>query len=292
MFLALIFGVGGGGGGASCMDLGAAAGAGGGAGGMVYATGIPLPFQGTNPVTAGDGEGGTIAPPAYSVTGTNGGDTTITLGDSLTLTGKGGGGGAMYNVNGVDGGSGGGAAYNGASPAVTPNGGGAGGTTQHAGGVNPTLFQPYCFGTAGGDGHPSPNVYNGAGGGRQVVLVVRSLPVFPLMVVEVPSPSVTTVFVSPLFPGMNATFLTAIGTNGGSGASGGTRRRWICTYDPNNGSASGYFRFSIGGGGGGPRNDISPYTEKVMVLITLDLVGEWEMVETELLFSNTLSAYN
>ena len=38
--------VGGGGGGASLHGPGAAAGAGGGAGGMVYATGIPLPFQG------------------------------------------------------------------------------------------------------------------------------------------------------------------------------------------------------------------------------------------------------
>ena len=170
----------------------------------------------------------------------------------------------MYNVNGADGGSGGGAAYNGAT----------GGATTQAPFLTP--FQPYCFGTAGGDGHPSPNVYNGAGGGG----AGGAGEFCPLMVVEVPGK--ITVFVSPLFPGMNATFLTAIGTNGkfAQGGGGGT-------YDPNTGSASGYAGGG-GGGGGGPRNDISPSTEK-LVLITLDLVGEWEMVETELLFSNTLS---
>ena len=233
--------VGGGGGGASLQGPGAAAGAGGGAGGMVYATSIPLPFQATNPITIG--QGGTIAPPSYSVTGTNGGDTTITLGGSLTLTGKGGGGGAMYNVNGAAGGSGGGAAYDGAT----------GGATNQAP-ANPVPFQPYCFGTAGGDGHPSPNVYNGAGGGGAGGA-------------GEPAPAdggggstgKATVFVSPLFPGMNSTFLTAIGPNGkfAQGGGGGT-------YDPNTGSASGYAGGG-GGGGGGPRNDISPSTQKAGV---------------------------
>lgn len=233
--------VGGGGGGASLQGPGAAAGAGGGAGGMVYATGIPLPFQATNPITIG--EGGTIAPPAYSVTGSNGGDTTITLGDSLTLTGKGGGGGAAYAVDGADGGSGGGAAYNGAS---------GGATTQAP--ANPVPFQPYCFGTAGGDGHPSPSVYNGAGGGGAGGA-------------GAPAPAdggggstgKATVFTSPLFPGMNSTFLTAIGPNGkfAQGGGGGT-------YDPNVGSVSGYAGGG-GGGGGGPRNDLSPSSEKAGV---------------------------
>ena len=96
--------VGGGGGGASLQGPGAAAGAGGGAGGMVYATGIPLPFQATNPITIG--AGGAIAPPPLMdrPTGTPGGDSSITLGGSLTLTG-GAGGGAMYNVDGAAGGS-------------------------------------------------------------------------------------------------------------------------------------------------------------------------------------------
>ena len=233
--------VGGGGGGASLHGPGAAAGAGGGAGGMVYATDILLPFQATNPITIGTG--GAIAPPAYYVTGTNGGDTTITLGSSLTLTGKGGGGGAMYSVNGADGGSGGGAAYDGAN---------GGATTQAP--ANPVPFQPYCFGTAGGDGHPSPNVYNGAGGGGAGGA-------------GEPAPAdggggstgKATVFVSPLFPGMNATFLTAIGPNGkfAQGGGGGT-------YDPNTGSASGYAGGG-GGGGGGPRNDISPSSQKAGV---------------------------
>ena len=234
--------VGGGGGGASLQGPGAAAGAGGGAGGMVYATGIPLPFQATNPITIG--AGGAIAPPAYSVTGTTGGDTSITLGGSLTLTGKGGGGGAMYNVDGAAGGSGGGSAY-----AAT-----TGGATNQAP-SNPVPYQPYCFGNAGGNGHPSPGTYNGAGGGGAGGAGANA----PADGGGNGGDGKATVFVSPLFPGMNSTFLTAIGPNGkfAQGGGGGT-------YDPNVGSVSGYAGGG-GGGGGGPRNDLSHSSEKAGV---------------------------
>ena len=77
----------------------------------------------------------------------------------------------MYNVNGTDGGSGGGAAYNGAIRRCYNS------STKLL-----LPFQPYCFGTAGGDGHPSPNVYNGAGGGGAGGAGGTLL---PLMVVEV-----------------------------------------------------------------------------------------------------------
>ena len=234
--------VGGGGGGASLQGPGAAAGAGGGAGGMVYATGITLPFQATNPITIG--AGGAISPPAYSQTGTNGGDTTIALGDSLTLTGKGGGGGAMYSGNGADGGSGGGAAYDGAN---------GGATTQAP--ANPVPFQPYCFGTAGGDGHPSPDVYNGAGGGGAGGAGQNA----PSTGGGLGGPAKSTVFTSPLFPGMDSTFLTAIGPNGNFAQGGGGG-----TYSPNVGSPSGYAGAG-GGGGGGPATDLSPNSEKAGV---------------------------
>lgn len=234
--------VGGGGGGASLQGPGAAAGAGGGAGGMVYATGIPLPFQATNPITIG--QGGTIAPPSYSVTGSNGGDTTITLGGSLTLTGKGGGGGAMYSVNGADGGSGGGASYDGAT---------GGATTQAP--ANPVPFQPYCFGNAGGDGHPSPSYYNGAGGGGAGGAGTPA----PTTAGGPGGNAKSTVFTSPLFPGMDSTFLTAIGSNGNFAQGGGGG-----TYSPNVGSPSGYAG-NGGGGGGGPATDLSPNSEKAGV---------------------------
>ena len=73
---------------------------------------------------------------------------------------------------------------------------------------------------------------------------------------------------------MNATFLTAIGTNGkfAQGGGGGT-------YDPNTGSASGYAAAAEAAA-----VDLETiYSLLVkMVLITLDLVGEWEMVENSI----------
>ena len=150
----------------------------------------------------------------------------------------------MYNVNGAAGGSGGGSAYD----ATT------GGATNQAP-ANPSPYQPYCFGSAGGNGHPSPSVYNGAGGGGAGGAGANA----PADGGGNGGDGKATVFVSPLFPGMNSTFLTAIGPNGkfAQGGGGGT-------YDPNVGSVSGYAGGG-GGGGGGPRNDLSPSSEKAGV---------------------------
>lgn len=234
--------IGGGGGGAGILGPGGAGGGGGGAGGMLYSNDTTLLIGGASPIVVG--AGGAIAPPAYSVTATNGADTTWAINPGLTLTSKGGGGGAMYDEDGLAGGSGGGAAF-------APSSGGA--TNQAA--ANPSDYTSMSFGTAGTDGNPDAGIYNGSGGGG-----AGGAGDYSPTRGGAGGPAKDTVFNATLFatnayegPGMPATWRTAVGSSGKL-AQGGAG----ATYSPNVGKASGY----AGEGGGGGSAPAAPASER------------------------------
>ena len=242
--------VGGGGGGAALQGPGGAAGSGGGAGGMIYRLNTTITIPTNSNVTVSLGTGGTIAPPAYSVFGTDGGDSVFTDANGpIVYTSKGGAGGAMYSSPGPGrpGGSGSGSSFNGAA---------AGASTQ--GPSMPVPLRPYGFGNAGGNTGPA-SYYDGAGGGGAggVGSNAHGYPTEPTN--GAGGLGKSTVFLGPKFPGEPTIWKTAVGANGFLAAGGGGG-----TYSPNVGSPSSYAGGG-GGGGGGPTNNESPASEKAGV---------------------------
>ena len=242
--------VGGGGGGASLQGPGGAAGSGGGAGGMIYRLNTDITIPTSSNVTVSLGTGGTIAPPAYSVHGTDGGDSVFTDANGpIVYTSKGGAGGVMYDSPGPGrpGGSGSGSSY---------QGGAAGASTQVP--SMPVPLQPYGFGNAGGNTGPT-SYYDGAGGGGAGG--VGSPAIGSGLTPNDGSGGLgkSTVFPGPKFPGEPTIWKTAVGDNGFLAAGGGGG-----TYSPNIGTYSSYAGGG-GGGGGGPANTRSPASEKAGV---------------------------